>query len=69
MATEWLLPFLTLNDGIDSMIKVMGTFDFMFSIREYLAGVHEAPSQKLAEIIAEMQANEFLDYSSKQIYY
>jgi hypothetical protein len=38
------------------LIEIMGTFDLMFSMGEYLAGVHEAPNQKQAEIIAEMLA-------------
>ena len=38
------------------MIEIMGTFDLMFSMGGYFAGVHEAPSQKQAEKIAEMLA-------------
>jgi hypothetical protein len=38
------------------MIEIMGSFDLMFSMGEYFAGVHEAPTQKQAEIIAEMLA-------------
>jgi hypothetical protein len=38
------------------MIEIMGTFDLMFSMGEYFAGVHEAPTQKQAEEIAEMLA-------------
>ena len=34
----------------------MGTFDLMFSIGGYFAGVHEAPTQKQAEELAEMLA-------------
>ena len=38
------------------MIEIMGTFDLMFSVGEYFAGVHEAPTQKQAEDIAEILA-------------
>jgi len=38
------------------MIEIMGTFDLMFPMGEYLAGVHEAPSQRQVEKIAEMLA-------------
>ncbi len=38
------------------MVEIMGTFELMFSIGEYFAGVHEAPTQKQAEEIAEMLA-------------
>jgi len=38
------------------MIEIMGTFDLMFSMGGYFAGVHEAPTQKQAEEIAEMLA-------------
>ena len=38
------------------MIEIMGTFDLMFSMGEYFAGVHEAPTQKQAEKIAERLA-------------
>lgn len=34
------------------MIEIMGSFDLMFSVGPYFAGVHEAPKQKLAEKIA-----------------
>jgi len=36
------------------MIEIMGTFDLMFSMGGYFAGVHEALTQKQAEEIAEM---------------
>jgi hypothetical protein len=35
------------------MIEIMGTFDLMFSVGGYFAGVHEAPTQKQAEDLAE----------------
>jgi hypothetical protein len=38
------------------MIEIMGSFDLMFSMGGYFAGVHEAPTQKQAEEIAEMLA-------------
>jgi hypothetical protein len=38
------------------LVEVMDTFDLMFSIGEYLAGVHEASDQKQAEKIADMLA-------------
>jgi Family of unknown function (DUF6599) len=34
------------------MIEIMGSFELMFSMGGYVAGVHEASSQKLAEQIA-----------------
>ena len=34
------------------MIEIMGSYDLMFSVGPYFAGVHEAPDQKLAEKIA-----------------
>ncbi len=47
-------PNTTIQDA--RMIEIMGTFDLMFPMGEYLAGVHEAPSQRQAEKIAEMLA-------------
>lgn len=38
------------------MIEIMDTFDLMFSVGGYFAGVHEAPTQKQAEEIAAMLA-------------
>ena len=38
------------------MIEIMDTFDLMFSMGGYFAGVHEAPTQKQAEDIAEILA-------------
>ncbi len=34
------------------LIEIMGTYEFMFSIENYVAGVHEAPTQKQAENLA-----------------
>ncbi len=36
------------------MIQIMGTYDVMFSINDYFAGVHEAPTQKQAEKLTQM---------------
>ena len=49
---------LQANNAIQDvkMIEIMGTFDLMFSMGRYFAGVHEAPTQKQAEEIAEMLA-------------
>lgn len=47
-------PDIAIQDA--RMIEIMDTFDLIFSIGEYLAGVHEAPTQKQAEKIAEMLA-------------
>ena len=46
------------NIGIQDvrMIEIMGTFDLMFSVGRYFGGVHEAPTQKQAEDIAEILA-------------
>lgn len=38
------------------MIEIMGTYEYIFSINNYIAGVHEAPSQKQAEKLAQMLA-------------
>jgi hypothetical protein len=38
------------------LIEIMGTYEFMFSIKNYFAGVHEAPTQKQAEKLAQMLA-------------
>jgi len=38
------------------MIEIMGSFDLMFSVGPYFAGVHEASGQKLAENIAQALA-------------
>lgn len=35
------------------MVEIMDTFDIMFSIDAYLAGVHEAPTKELAKELAE----------------
>jgi len=48
------------------MIEIMGTFDLMFSIGEYFAGVHEAPTRRQAETIAKMLA-ESLQKKSEEI--
>jgi len=47
-------PNIAIQDA--RMIEIMGTFDLMFSMGGYFAGVHEAPTQKQAEEIAEMLA-------------
>jgi len=47
-------PNIAIQDA--RMIELMGAFDFMFSMGRYFAGVHEAPTQKQAEKIAEMLA-------------
>jgi len=39
------------------MIEIMGTYEYMFSINNFFAGVHEAPSQKQAQRLAEMLAD------------
>jgi len=38
------------------MIEIMGTFEVMFSYKDYVAGVHEAPGRKQAEKIAVLLA-------------
>jgi len=38
------------------MIEIMGTYELMFSVNNYFAGVHEAPTQKQAEKLAQMLA-------------
>ena len=43
-------PDIDIRDA--RMIEIMGSFDLMFSVGQYFAGVHEAPDQKLAEKIA-----------------
>jgi hypothetical protein len=40
--------------GGTHMIEIMGTFDLMFAMGDYLAGVHEAPTPKQAEKIAQI---------------
>lgn len=36
------------------MIEIMGTYEYMFSTKNYFAGVHAAPTQKQVEILAQM---------------
>jgi uncharacterized protein DUF6599 len=43
------------------MIEIMGSFDLMFSMGEYFAGVHQASNRKLAEETAEMLAASLQD--------
>ncbi|MBT8370777.1 MAG: hypothetical protein KJO34_07435 [Deltaproteobacteria bacterium] len=38
------------------LIEIMGTYEYMFSINNYFAGVHEAPSQEQAEKLAQILA-------------
>lgn len=52
-------PNIAVQDA--RMIEIMGTFDIMFSMGGYFAGVHEAPTQKQAEEIAEMLAASLQD--------
>ena len=39
------------------MIEIMGTFDVMFSSGKYFAGVHEVPTIKQAEKLAQILAD------------
>lgn len=47
-------PHISIDDA--RLIEIMGTFDLIFSMEEYLTGVHEAPTQKQAEKIAQLLA-------------
>ena len=47
-------PDVAIKDA--KMVEIMGTFEIMFSLNSYLAGVHEASTKIQAEAMAEVLA-------------
>lgn len=53
-------PDVTIKDA--KMVETMGTFDIMFALNSYFAGVHEASTKKQAEKLAEILAKKLSIY-------